>query len=179
MQDGRASFWLLCYLVTQKWLFCECRKCSLRKDMLGYDRHWNRYWMLEGSCSEAVAHDDSPASCWVYVERCHPPSGGNHINRESPDDEEEELPLGRLAQQAQHEDEGIQHAKRQKVQIPDDQAEAVSWGCYRSIEHVSKLIDYLNSRGTFFSTLADKHEWLVLLCCLCQCALSSQCHLLC
>ena len=117
--------------------------------MLGYDRHWNRYWLLEGSCPEAVAPDKSPASCWVYVERCHPPSGGKHKSRASPDDEEEDLPLGQLAQQAQHEDGHPQRAKRRKVQIPDDQGEAVSWGCYRSTEHVGKLMDFLNSRGTF------------------------------
>ena len=111
--------------------------------MLGYDRHWSRYWLLEGSCPGAVAPDDSPASCWVYVERCHCPPGDKRHQRESPD-EEEDLPLG---QQAQHDEEAPQRAKRRKVQIPDDQGEAVSWGCYKSAEHVSQLIEYLNPRG--------------------------------
>lgn len=121
----------------------------MRKDMLGYDRHWSRYWLLEGSCPEAVTSDDSPASCWVYVERCHCPPGDNRQQRESPIDEEEDLPLGQLAQQAQHNEEAPQRAKRRKVQIPDDQGEAVSWGCYKSVEHVSQLIDFLDSRGMF------------------------------
>ena len=117
--------------------------------MLGYDRHWSRYWLLEGSCPEAMTSDDSPASCWVYVERCHCPPGEQRQHRESADDEEEDLPLGQLAQQAQHDEEAPQRAKRRKVHIPDDQGEAVSWGCYKSVEHVSKLIDFLNSRGMF------------------------------
>lgn len=115
--------------------------------MLGYDRHWSRYWLLEGSCPEGMTADDSPASCWVYVEKCHCPPGENRQHRESPHDEEEDLPLGQLAQQAQHDDEAHQRAKRRKVQIPDDQGGAVSWGCYKSVEHVSTLINYLNSRG--------------------------------
>lgn len=124
----------------------------MRKDMLGYDRHWNRYWLLEGSCPEALTSDDSPASCWVYVERCYCPPGEKRQHRESADDEEEDLPLGQLAQQAQHDDEAPQRAKQRKVEIPDDQGEAVSWGCYKSVEDVSKLIDFLNSRGMFSYT---------------------------
>lgn len=126
--------------------------------MLGYDRHWSRYWLLEGSCPEAVTADESPASCWVYVERCHFPPGEKQQQRGSPDDEEEDLPLGQLAQQAQHGEEAPQRAKRRKVQIPDDQGDAVSWGCYKTVEHVSKLIDFLNTRGTFLYT----QQWHVL-----------------
>ena len=120
--------------------------------MLGYDRHWSRYWLLEGSCPEAVTSDESPDSCWVYVERCHWPPGENQQHRESPDDEEEDLPVGQLAQQAQHDGEAPQRAKRRKVQIPDDQGGAVSWGCYKTVEHVSRLINFLNSTGMFPST---------------------------
>ena len=42
--------------------------------MLGYDRRWNRYWLLRGSCPDAVTEDDSPASSWVYVEHCQLPA---------------------------------------------------------------------------------------------------------
>ncbi|KAL0021618.1 hypothetical protein WJX79_009112 [Trebouxia sp. C0005] len=126
-------------------LTVEIRKCSLRKDMLGYDRHWNRYWLLEGSCPEAVTSDDTPASAWVYVERClAPPGQGQGHPRGSSNSEDEELPLGQLAQR---DDPEGQHAKRRKVQIPDDQGEAHSWGCYKTAEHVGKLINFLNYRG--------------------------------
>ena len=129
-------------------LTVEIRKCSLRKEMLGYDRHWNRYWLLEGSCPQAFTSDDSPASAWVYVERCQPPEGalGQKHPRE-PSSEEEELPLGQLAQQAQQGDQEPQRAKRRKIEIPADQAEAISLGCYKSAEHVGKLIDFLNYKG--------------------------------
>ncbi len=136
--------------------------------MLGYDRHWNRYWLLEGSCPEAVTSEDSPASAWVYVERCQAPPGqqGQRHPRESSNDEEEELSLGQLAQEAQR-------AKRRKVQIPDDQAKAASWGCYKSAEQVGKLINYLNYRGvsvslmstvTFVGLLACVHNKLAHRC---------------
>lgn len=123
----------------------------MRKDMLGYDRHWNRYWLLEGSCPEGVTSDDSPASSWVYVEKCLPPPGEKRQQRDSPDDEDEHLPLGQLAQQAQQDDHEAQRAKRQRDAIPDDQKGATAWGCYKSTEHVSQLIDYLNSRGLFLA----------------------------
>lgn len=126
-------------------LTVEIRKCSLRKDMLGYDRHWNRYWLLEGSCPEAVTSDDSPASAWVYVERClAPPGQGQGHPRGSSNSEDEELPLGQLAQRDGSEG---QRAKRRKVQIPDDQGEAHSWGCYKTAEHLDKLLTFLNYRG--------------------------------
>ena len=64
-----------------------------------------------------------------------------------PSSEEEDLPLGQLAQQAQHNDQEAQQAKRRKVEIPDDQEDATSWGCYKSAEHVGKLIDYLDYKG--------------------------------
>ena len=132
-----------------------CRKCSTRKELLGYDRHWNRYWLLEGSCPQAVTSDDSPASAWVYVERCQPPDGALGSRRpRQPSSEEEELPLGRLAQQAQHDDQEAQQAKRGKVEIPADQEDATSWGCYKSAEHVGKLVDYLNYRGKCSATPA-------------------------
>ncbi len=127
----------------------------MRKDMLGYDRLWSRYWLLEGSCPEAVTSDDSPASCWVYVERCHSPPGEKRHHRKSPHDEEEDLPLGQLAQQAQHDEEAPQRAKRRKVRIPDDQGEATSWGCYKSAERVSQLIDYLNPRGKLLTHILN------------------------
>ncbi len=28
---------------------CLCREGHLRKDLLGFDRHWNRYWLLGAS----------------------------------------------------------------------------------------------------------------------------------
>lgn len=55
-------------------------------------------------------------------------------------DAEEELPLGQLAQQAQH-------AKRRKVQIADDQGPVQTWGCYKTAEHVGRLIKFMNPRG--------------------------------
>lgn len=114
--------------------------------MLGYDRHWNRYWLLEGSCPEAVTSDDTPASAWVYVERClAPPVQGQGHPRGSSNSEDEELPLGQLAQR---DDPEGQRAKRRKVQIPEDQGEAHSWGCYKTAEHVGELITFLNYRGT-------------------------------
>ncbi|KAL3143607.1 hypothetical protein ABBQ38_002404 [Trebouxia sp. C0009 RCD-2024] len=133
-------------------LTVEIRKCSLRKDMLGYDRHWSRYWLLEGSCSEAVAPDESPASCWVYVETCHCPPGEKRQHRESPGDEEEDLPLGQLAQQAQHDGETHQRAKRRKIQIPDDQGEAVSWGLRES--HLQKALVRVRPKLPTASSLA-------------------------
>ena len=120
----------------------------MRKDMLGYDRHWNRYWMLEGSCPEAVTSDDSPASAWVYVESCQPPPGQGPRHPRAPStSEDEELPLGQLAQQAQHDSPEAQRAKRRRVQIPADQGEARSWGCYKTAEHVGELVSFLNYRG--------------------------------
>ena len=126
-----------------------CRNCSLRKEMLGYDRHWTRYWLLEGSCPQALTSDDLPASAWVYVERCKPPPAGFYGSRRPRrPSEEEDLPLGQLAQQAQRDDQKSQQAKRRKVEIPPDQQDGVSWGCYKSAEHVGELISYLNYRGT-------------------------------
>ncbi|KAL0039732.1 hypothetical protein WJX77_006357 [Trebouxia sp. C0004] len=126
-------------------LTVEIRKCSLRRDMLGFDRHWNRYWLLEGSCPEAVTSDDTPAPAWVYVERCvAPPGQGQGHLRGSSNSEDEELPLGQLAQR---DDPERQHAKRRKVQMPDDQGEAHSWGCYKTADHLGKLITFLNYRG--------------------------------
>ena len=130
-----------------------CRKCSLRKDMLGYDRHWNRYWLLEGSCPEAVTSDDSPASCWVYVERCNQSTTAKRQLKESSDEEEESLPLGQLAQQAQHDTEKTRQAKRRKIQTLAEQEATASWGCYKSSEHVGNLMDYLNSRGVTLTRL--------------------------
>lgn len=62
-------------------------------------------------------------------------------------DAEEELPLGQLAQQAQHGDVDAQHAKRAKVQIADDQGPVQSWGSYKTVEHVQQLIKFMNPKG--------------------------------
>ena len=131
--------------------------------MLGFDRHWNRYWLLEGSCSEAASSDGSPASSWVYVERCQPPPGAQG-QRHSEDihlEEEEELPLGQLAQQAQHDNQEAQRAKRREVLIPDDQGKAASWGCYKTAEHVTELITFLNYRGMSSGLIIGMMCWRV------------------
>lgn len=131
--------------------------------MLGFDRHWNRYWLLEGSCSEAASSDGSPASSWVYVERCQPPPGaqGQTHSKDTHLEEEEELPLGQLAQQAQHDSQEAQRAKRREVQIPDDQGRAASWGCYKTAEHVTELITFLNYRGMSSGLILGMICWRV------------------
>ena len=120
----------------------------MRKEMLGYDRHWNRYWIIEVRCQQDITNEKTPDTAWVYVERCQPPTGALGLRRpRQPSSEEEDLPLGQLAQQAQHDDQEAQQAKRRKVEIPADQEDATSWGCYKSAEHMGKVIDYLNYRG--------------------------------
>ena len=46
---------------------CLCREGHLRKDLLGFDRHWNRYWLLGGSFTTGERWALASVSCGALL----------------------------------------------------------------------------------------------------------------
>lgn len=162
-------------------LAAKLREGHLRKDLLGFDRHWNRYWLLGASFTTGGEQDARPG--WVFQEKAAPPPAeklapgerlqpskqqlAEHARREAEagftaagDEDALGLKQESLRDRQDWTPKGTVEAKpsekpshRLLVIIPEDQGPGQGWAWYKTPRQLDLLIRHLNPKGVRESAL--------------------------